>query len=153
MIEQEQDDPHEITPELREVAIGLANAISVMLSIRSTMPLQHAITFLQVAQEEGLTVTALASRLATPTSTISRHLLDLGRTNRHNRPGFGLVRRATLAHHDQRENRVYLTERGAAVVRLMIAAFGRRSFLLKMPRAPLRSDGRSRRRTKGERGA
>ncbi|WP_038965411.1 hypothetical protein [Bradyrhizobium diazoefficiens] len=79
MTEQEQDDPHWLTPELREAAIGLANAISVMLSIRCTMPLQYVMTFLQIAQEEGLSITALAARRELPVSTLSRHLLDLGR--------------------------------------------------------------------------
>lgn len=144
----EQDDPHWFTPELREVAIGLANAISVMLIIRRTMPFQYVMTFLQIAQEEGLSITALAARRELPVSTVSRHLLDLGRTNRHKRPGLGLVRQATIGHHDQREHRVYLTGRGAEVARLMLAALSRRSSLLKMPRAPLRPDGRSLRRTK-----
>lgn len=147
---EQQDDPYWLTPELREVAIGLANAISVMLSIRRTMPLQYVMTFLQIAQEEGLSITALAARRELPVSTLSRHLLDHGRTNRRNRPGFGLVRQATLGHHDQREHRVYLTEREAAVARLMVAAFGRRSSLLKMPRAPWHPDGRSRRRSKAK---
>ncbi|WP_407114233.1 hypothetical protein [Bradyrhizobium sp. LMG 9283] len=53
MTEQEQDDPHWLTPELREVAIGVANAISVMLSLRHTIPLQYVMTFLQIAQEEA----------------------------------------------------------------------------------------------------
>ncbi|SCB40271.1 hypothetical protein GA0061098_1008107 [Bradyrhizobium shewense] len=97
MTEQE-NDPNWFTPELREVAIGVANAISVMLSIRSTMPFQYVMTFLQIAQEEGLSITALAARRELPVSTLSRHLLDLGKTNRHNRPGFGLVRLATLGH-------------------------------------------------------
>lgn len=140
-----EDDAEWLAPELREIAIGLANAISVMLSLRSTMPFQYVMTFLQIAQEEGLSITALAARRELPVSTLSRHLLDLGRTNRHNRPGFGLVRLATLDHHDQREHRVYLTERGVEVARLMVAALGRRSSRLKMPRAPSRPDGRSRR--------
>lgn len=153
MNELEQGDPYWLTPELREAMTGLANAMSVMLSIRHTLPLQYVMTFLLIAQEEGLSVTALAGRCELPIGTISRHLSELGKTNRHNRPGFGLVRHATLAHHDQRESRVYLTERGAAVARLVISAFGRRSFRLKMPRAPLRPDGRSHRRTKRGHGA
>ncbi|MGY4282044.1 DNA-binding MarR family transcriptional regulator [Bradyrhizobium sp. LM2.7] len=149
MTEQE-DDPHWFTPELREAAIGAANALRVMLSLRRTMPLQYVMTFLQIAQEEGLTVTALATRLELPTSTVSKHLLDLGRINRSKRPGFGLVRTAQLAHRDQREHRVFLTDRGAAVARLMVAALGRRSSLLKMPPSPWYPDGRSRRSTKGD---
>lgn len=154
MNEQEANDPHWLTPELRETAIGVANAISVMLSIRRTMPYQYVMTFLQIAQEEGLSVTALAARRELPTSTISRHLLDLGDANRRNEPGFGLVTLRHRLHGDRREHLVHLTERGAAVARLMVAALGRRSFLLKMPRAPRRTDGRShRRRTKGDLGA
>lgn len=150
MTEQDEDDPNWLTPELREAAIGVANAITVMLSIRSTMPLQYVMTFLQIVQEEGLTVTALAARCELSTTTVSRHLRDLGETNRHDRTGFGLVRHAPLAYHDQRGRRVYLTERGVAVARLVVAALGRRSSRLKMPRAPLRPDGRSRRWTEGD---
>lgn len=153
MTEPDENDPNWLTPELREAMTGVANAITVMLSIRSTMPLQYVMTFLQIAQEEGLSVTALAARCELSTTTVSRHLRDLGTSNRHDRPGFGLVRHVPLAYRDQRERRVYLTERGAAVARLVIAALDRRSSRLRMPRAPLRPDGRSRRGTKGDHGA
>lgn len=152
MNEQEEDDPHWLTPEHRQLVIGFANAIRVMLSLRRTMPLQYVITFLKIVQAEGLTVTTLASQLEIPITTLSKHLRDLGTINRSKRLGFGLVRTAQLAHSDQREHRVFLTDRGVAVARVMVAAFGRRTSLLKMPPAPWSQDGRShRRRTKGDR--
>jgi DNA-binding MarR family transcriptional regulator len=115
----EQEKPG-LTQRSGRQAIGFANAIGVLLSIHRTMPMQLGVTYLSVAEEQGLTVSALAARCGVDTTVMSRHLRDLGSVNRHQKQGLGLVTTVQEIHADRRERRVYLTERGHAVLRLMI---------------------------------
>lgn len=110
-----------LSPRKRAQVVRLANAIGVLLSVHPTMPLQLAMTFLAVAADEGLTVTALATKRGVGTSIMSRHLQDLGSVNRHKKPGLGLVITVQREHGDRREYQVFLTEHGTAVLRRMKA--------------------------------
>lgn len=127
-----------LTGQNRKSAIGFANAIGALLSIRRDMPMQLMVTFLHVAEQEGLTVTALAVRCRTSTTMMSRHLQHLGPSNRHGRAGLGLVTLEQRPHGDRREYRAYLTERGITVARLMVAAVKHPHWrILRIPHASL----------------
>ena len=114
------DNETECLPaHLRVFATRLGNALVALASEDPTMTAQLAMTFLAVAADEGLTVTALAVRSGLSASTMSRHVQDLGHTNRHGQPGLGLVGSARRPHGDAREYQVFLTDRGAALLRQM----------------------------------
>jgi DNA-binding MarR family transcriptional regulator len=66
----------------------LLNAFS---EIDPTMPIQIAITFLEVAVHEGCSLTDIWKKTGWSQSTLSRHLLDLGQRDRHKQQGLQLV--------------------------------------------------------------
>ena len=116
----------EISLEARRHARRLRRALGVLTSIHHRISLAQATTFLHVAWEEGLTVSALASRCGVQPTTISKHLRDLGPINRDQEPGLGLITITKGDYGDQREHFVILTERGTAVARQMIAIMKKR---------------------------
>ena len=63
----------------------------VRTSIDPTVPTPLVPAFVQVALNEGKSLTELAQLLGSSPSTVSRHLLDLGERNRKKEPGYGLV--------------------------------------------------------------
>jgi hypothetical protein len=81
---------------------------------RHMMPLQYLVTFLLVAQEEGLSVQDYASRARVAKSVMSRHLLDIGDRTRTGEEGLGLVT-SRPKFHNMREHEVLLTARGRAL--------------------------------------
>lgn len=66
-------------------------ALSTFKLLNETMPLQYVLSFLAVAQEEGLGVTEYAKKIGVNVTTMSRHLLDIGARNRKMQPGYGLI--------------------------------------------------------------
>ncbi len=100
----------------------MKKALEHLLSVHRTISLQLAVTYLHVALDEGLTVSALAARCNVSNTVMSRHLRDLGSVNRHWKTGLELVAVTQRVHGDRREYRVILSQRGAMVARQMIAA-------------------------------
>jgi hypothetical protein len=97
---------------------GLKDAVAlldVFRTVRPTMPLQHAYTFLLVAMEEGLGVLEYAERAGVAQSVMTRHLLDIGLQTRKREPGLGLViqRPDPL---DMRKHQTFLTQDGKALL-------------------------------------
>lgn len=99
-------------------------ALRPFKALRDTMPLQYVTAFLLVALEEGLTVTEYAKRAGTSQSLMTRHLADLGETNRYHQQGFGLVEQFDNVM-DRRERLIRLTARGRHVVYQMSQAHQR----------------------------
>jgi DNA-binding MarR family transcriptional regulator len=75
-----------ITFEARRTAARLHGALKVLVSTHRRMTLPQAMTFLHVAWEEGLTVSALATKVGVKPHTVSKYLRDLGPTNRRQEP-------------------------------------------------------------------
>jgi DNA-binding MarR family transcriptional regulator len=99
----------------------LTSALKPFQAERENMPLQYFATFLLVATEEGLNVSTYAERAGISQSLASRHLSDLGKTNRHHKPGFGLVE-MYYDLMDRRNRLVRLTVKGQRIVSEMCAA-------------------------------
>ena len=118
----EKKDDRALTRQAILCARMMKKALDPVRSVRRTISLQLTFTFLQVAAEPGLTVTALAHRCGVGQTVMSRHLQDLGNINRRNKAGLGLVAVTQRVYGDRRERYVVLTHRGAAVARQMIAA-------------------------------
>jgi DNA-binding MarR family transcriptional regulator len=79
------------TPDGRLVN-KLKLAMQEFQNIEEALPLQIAISFLMVAQNEGCSLTDIWKQTGWAQSTVSRHLLDLGEYNRHKEKGHGLVK-------------------------------------------------------------
>ena len=94
--------------------------LSAFKEIDETMPLQIAITFLEVAIHEGCSLTDIWKMTGWSHSTLSRHLLDLGERNRHKEEGLQLIesRRDPL---ELRKNIYTLTPKGRKLVQKLIS--------------------------------
>lgn len=79
--------------------------------IDETMPIQIAITFLEVAIHEGCSMTDIWKKTGWSQSTLSRHLLDLGERDRHKNPGLQLLE-SRRDPQELRKNIYTLTGRG-----------------------------------------
>ena len=93
----------------------LMAALECFKELRSTMPMQYVITFLLVADEEGLTVGDYAKKAGVAGSVMSRHLLDLSVHQRTKTgAGFAIIEtRQNLK--NLREHTVHLTDKGRAL--------------------------------------
>jgi DNA-binding MarR family transcriptional regulator len=97
--------------EMQDRARGLIHALEPVRE----MPTNKLMTLLTVALKEGLTVDEYAKRAGISATTMSRHLLDLGESDRTKQPGLGLVEGRTNVT-NQREKVYALTHKGRALV-------------------------------------
>lgn len=88
-------------------------------NVSPTMPIQVAKTFIAVAMNEGASVVEIQKASGFRQSTISRHLMDLGKRNRKREEGFGLIESRTNDM-DLRRNEYYLTNKGRELVGTLI---------------------------------
>jgi DNA-binding MarR family transcriptional regulator len=95
--------------------------LSELAKLRPTMPLQQAIAFLLVAEDEGLGVGEYAQLANVSQSVMTRNLLDLGERNRNKGPGFGLLEQR-MDPVNMRRHQTFLTPDGRALVRRLIHA-------------------------------
>jgi DNA-binding MarR family transcriptional regulator len=106
----------------KKVLANLLKALKPFKRLRDTMPLQYMRTFILIAREEGLNVSTYAKRADISQSLMTRHLADLGKTNRYHKPGFGLVEQYE-DFQDRRNSLIRLTVKGQHVVSEMCEAF------------------------------
>lgn len=110
-----------------EIAV-LIRALETLRRLDPDMPIQYAVSFLTVVQNEGLSVGELSERLGIAQSSASRNVAALSRWRSFGKPGHGLVQ----AEEDPRERRrklVTLTETGRALadeLRVLLAPPSRR---------------------------
>jgi DNA-binding MarR family transcriptional regulator len=92
------------------------------------MPLQYVTAFLSVATKEGQNVTEYAKMVGTSQSLMTRHLADLGKTNRYHKPGYGLVE-AYDDVMDRRNRHIRLTAKGQRLVGQLMGALAKEQML------------------------
>lgn len=102
------------TRDQRFIAVAL-QVLRIFQEERSTMPLQYAVSFLLVAQQEGLSVSEYAVLGGVSQTVMTRHLLDIGSHTRKREPGLGLViqRPDPL---DNRRHQAFLTSKGRSLL-------------------------------------
>lgn len=97
---------------------GIDMLIRVLEALRKLdpdMPIQYALSFLTLAQNEGMSMGELSARLGIAQSSASRNVAALSRWHSFGKPGHDLV----VAEEDPRERRrklVRLTEKGHALI-------------------------------------
>ncbi len=109
------------------------------------LPIQYALSFLTLAQNEGLSMGELAQRLAIAQSSASRNIAALSDWHSFGKPGLGLVE-AREDPRERRRKRVSLTAKGHAFVHRLTALMAENSVpdITVMPEAPgLALDGRA----------
>jgi DNA-binding MarR family transcriptional regulator len=111
-----------VSADQRSLLKNTLAALKPFKNLRDTMPLQCAATFLLVASEEGLNVNAYAKRAGIRPPLMTRHLADIGKTNRYHEEGFGLVEQFDNVL-DRRERLIRLTTKGRNLVREICEAF------------------------------
>lgn len=104
-----------------KTAAKKSNSIDLLLlilrelqSIDPEFPLQYALCLLEIAQDEGLSLTTLAERIGAPLSTISR---IVGALSDHRQRGaaYGLVT-VTISASERRRKELTLSPKGKAIV-------------------------------------
>ncbi|WP_029010868.1 winged helix-turn-helix transcriptional regulator [Azospirillum halopraeferens] len=96
----------------------VATVVRVLEAFRTLdpdLPIQYALSFLTIAQNEGISIGELAERLGIAQSSASRNVAALSRWHSFGKAGLDLVQ----AQEDPRERRrkiVTLTDRGQAFV-------------------------------------
>jgi DNA-binding MarR family transcriptional regulator len=125
---------HSVTPppraprgdrDLEYFAGALCAALTPMVEeVRRDLPTQLLRMFLLIAQYPGRSVKEYAEYAGVAQSVASRHILDLGQRNRRMEDGFDLVE-ARPAPRELRRHEVYLTHKGASLLRKMKLALER----------------------------
>jgi DNA-binding MarR family transcriptional regulator len=113
-----------ITAEEKAVLQNTMRSLEPFKNLRDTMPLQYVTAFLHVAAEEGLNVTEYARRAGVTPSLMTRHLADLGTTNRYHEAGFGLVEQFDDVM-DRRNRLIRLSAKGKGIVGQIVRAHKR----------------------------
>jgi DNA-binding MarR family transcriptional regulator len=118
----EPNDPP-FTERDKKVFGGLANLIGALVEGMNARghkspPVNYVQAFCLVALEEGMGVEEYAARAKVSTSTMSRHLLDIGDRNRKRESGLGLVTSRTNPL-NRRKVEYFLTEKGVALLHQM----------------------------------
>jgi DNA-binding MarR family transcriptional regulator len=122
-----------VPDDKKAVLLGMLKALEPFFELNSTMPLQYVTAFLEVAANEGQTVSEYAKKLGVSQSLMTRYLADIGETNRHHEPGHDLVvaKRDVM---DRRTKRNQLTAKGQHLVGQLSEALAKA-----MPEAPAKA--------------
>jgi hypothetical protein len=104
-----------LSDETREAAKALRLALEPFIALNPTIPASYIVTFLTVAEKEGLPVTEYANEVGMFKAVMTRHLLDLGERDRHGGEGMNIVEQKR-DRKDLRINRSFINEKGAALL-------------------------------------
>lgn len=132
------DNPAQLSPGSEPADAALPTLIRVLEAFRTLdpdLPIQYALSFLTLAQNEGLSMGELAQRLAIAQSSASRNIAALSEWHSFGKPGLGLVE----AREDPRERRrklVSLTAKGHAFLHRLTALMAGHSVPSAAPSAP-----------------
>ena len=104
-----------LSDETRQAAKALRLAIEPFVALNPNIPASYIISFLTVAEKEGLPVNEYAKEVGLLKAVMTRHLLDLGERDRHGGEGLNIVEQKR-DRQDLRVNRTFISEKGAALL-------------------------------------
>lgn len=107
-----------LTEEDKATAKAIFMAIDPLVKQAPNMTLQHFLSLLRVMMDEGKGVTEYAHEAGVYKTVMTRHLLDLGRRDRHGGEGLDLIYQKR-DDKDLRINRAWATRKGVALVHNM----------------------------------
>jgi DNA-binding MarR family transcriptional regulator len=110
-----------LTPETRAYLRSLRLALEPFQDLSPRIPLSYVMSFLAVAEEEGLAVGDYAKRRGISPTVMTRNLLDIGDMNRQREEGLGLVTQERDLM-DLRRHNSKVTPKGAGLADRVIAA-------------------------------
>jgi DNA-binding MarR family transcriptional regulator len=90
-------------------------ALEPFVALNPTIPASYIISFLTVAEKEGLPVSEYAREVGVYKAVMTRHLLDLGERDRRGEEGMNIVEQRRDKQ-DLRVNRSFINEKGAALL-------------------------------------
>ena len=103
-----------IAPKDKRVIQTLLSALRPLSSLRRSIPLPYALTFLTVALDEGKPVGVYAREMDFNRWVMSRYLQCIGDRGRNGEAGLGLVTIKRIQGYPTR-TKVFLTDKGRAV--------------------------------------
>ena len=104
---------------------ALLTSIDPFRDLSATFTTQMLYAFIQIAADEGKSISDYADRAGVSKAVMSRHILDLSVKRRTGEAGFGLlVTRASPT--DLRRHEVFLTPTGRAMVNKVLRALNLR---------------------------
>lgn len=98
-----------------DAVLTVARVLEAFRTLDPDLPIQYALSFITIAQNEGMSIGELAERLGIAQSSASRNVAALSRWHSFGKAGFDLVQ----AQEDPRERRrkvVTLTEKGRGFI-------------------------------------
>lgn len=104
-----------LSDETRQAAKALRLALEPFLEANPTIPASYIVSFLAVAEKEGLPVNEYATELGIYKAVMTRHLLDLGERDRRGEEGMNVIEQRRDKK-DLRINRSFISEKGAALL-------------------------------------
>lgn len=108
--------PASIKPNLEQTDL-LLNLLHQLERVDPEFPLNYSICLVQIARDEGLSLTMLAERTRLSLSTVSRIVGALS-NYRQNGQAYGLIE-MRVAETERRRKELYLTSKGWALMRSM----------------------------------
>lgn len=98
-----------------DAVLTVARVLEAFRTLDPDLPIQYALSFITIAQNEGMSIGELAERLGIAQSSASRNVAALSRWHSFGKAGFDLVQ----AQEDPRERRrkvVTLTDKGRGFI-------------------------------------
>jgi DNA-binding MarR family transcriptional regulator len=112
---------HEWTLEEKAKLQGLLHCLDAFSKLDRDMPLQMIRTLVYVSIDEGQGPNAIGSALGVAPAVSSRHVADLGPTNRYHEDGYNLVEQHSDVL-DRRTRRAYLAPAGVTLCKELLRA-------------------------------
>jgi hypothetical protein len=104
-----------LSDDVRQAAKALRLAIEPFVALNPNIPASYIISFLTVAEKEGLPVGEYAKEVGMFKAVMTRHLLDLGERDRHGGEGLNIIEQKR-DRQDLRINRTFVSEKGASLL-------------------------------------
>jgi hypothetical protein len=104
-----------LSDEARQAAKALRLALDPFIALNPNIPVSYVISFLTVAEKEGLPVNEYAKETGMFKAVMTRHLLDLGERDRRGEEGMNVIEQKR-DRKDLRINRSFINEKGAALL-------------------------------------